>query len=66
MVNSKSAEKKIEDMLNQACQEVYISTSIYNNINLPLMNITLMNIIDTEQFSELFFRKNHSIVEKNW
>ena len=31
------------------------------------MNITLMNTIDTEQFSELFFRKNHSIArKKNW
>ena len=25
--------------------------SIYDTINLPLMNITLMNIIDTEQFT---------------
>ena len=40
--------------------------SIYDTINLPLMNITLMNIIDTEQFSEHFFRKNHSIARKRF
>ena len=40
--------------------------SIYVTINLPLMNIKLMNIIDTEQFSKLFFRKNHSIARKKF
>ena len=39
--------------------------SIYDTINLPLMNITLMNIIDTENLVNFFSEKITLLLEKN-